>query len=149
MRTIWLMLGHGDVIKWKHFSRYWPFVRGIHLSPVNSPHKGRWRGTLKFSLICTWINGWVNNGEIVDLRRHLAHFDITVIFTNSRAAISFTHWIWVGWTRRVPRVCMRMLTDTRGACIRGTLGHSNRVHPVSIDIRVTLKFRILALLSCV
>ena len=30
---------HDDVIKWKHFSRYWPFVRGIHRSPVNSPHK--------------------------------------------------------------------------------------------------------------
>ena len=21
--------GHDDVIKWKHFPRYWPFVRGI------------------------------------------------------------------------------------------------------------------------
>ena len=21
---------HDDVIKWKHFPRYWPFVRGIH-----------------------------------------------------------------------------------------------------------------------
>ena len=31
---------HDDVIKWKHFPRYWPFVRGIHRSPVNSPHKG-------------------------------------------------------------------------------------------------------------
>ena len=28
---------HDDVIKWKHFPRYWPFVRGIHWSPVNSP----------------------------------------------------------------------------------------------------------------
>ena len=26
---------HDDVIKWKHFPRYWPFVRGIHRSPVN------------------------------------------------------------------------------------------------------------------
>ena len=25
---------HDDVIKWKHFSRYWPFLRGIHRSPV-------------------------------------------------------------------------------------------------------------------
>ena len=41
-----------DVIKWKHFPRYWPFVRGIHRSPVNSLHKGQWRGTLLFSLIC-------------------------------------------------------------------------------------------------
>ena len=24
---------HDDVIKWKHFPRYWPFVRGIHRSP--------------------------------------------------------------------------------------------------------------------
>ena len=32
-----------DVIKWRHFLRYWPFVRGIHRSPVNSPHKGQWR----------------------------------------------------------------------------------------------------------
>ena len=28
---------HDDVIKWKHFPCYWPFVRGIHRSPVNSP----------------------------------------------------------------------------------------------------------------
>ena len=28
---------HDDVMKWKHFPRYWPFVRGIHRSPVNSP----------------------------------------------------------------------------------------------------------------
>ena len=43
---------HDDVIKWKHFPRYWPFVRGIHRSPVKSPHIGQWRGTLMFSLIC-------------------------------------------------------------------------------------------------
>ena len=48
---------HDDVIKWKHFPRYWPFVRGIHRSPVNSPHKGQWRGALMFSVICAWING--------------------------------------------------------------------------------------------
>ena len=37
---------HGDVIKWKHFPRYWPFVWGIHRSPVNSPYKGQWHGAL-------------------------------------------------------------------------------------------------------
>ena len=50
-------LCHDDVIKWKHFPRYWPFVRGIHRSPVNSPHKGQWRRALMFSLICVWIIG--------------------------------------------------------------------------------------------
>ena len=34
-------LSHDDVTKWKHFPRYWPFVRGIHRFPVNSPHKGQ------------------------------------------------------------------------------------------------------------
>ena len=70
---------HDDVIKWKHFPRYWPFVRGIHRSPVNSPHKGQWRGALKFSLICVWINGWVNNGEAGDLRCYRAHYDVSVM----------------------------------------------------------------------
>ena len=43
---------HADVIKWKQILRYWSFVRGIHRSPVNSPHKGQWRGALMFPLIC-------------------------------------------------------------------------------------------------
>ena len=41
---------------WRHqmeiFPRHWHLVRGIHRSPVNSPHKGQWRGALTFSLIC-------------------------------------------------------------------------------------------------
>ena len=41
-------------------------VRGIHLSPVNPPYKGQWRGALMFSLICAWINGWVNTREAGD-----------------------------------------------------------------------------------
>ena len=40
---------------WRHqmetFPRHWLFVRGIHRSLVNSPHKGQWRGALMFSLI--------------------------------------------------------------------------------------------------
>ena len=74
-----LMHTHDDVIKWKHFPRYWPFVRGIHRSPVNSPHKGQWRGALMFTLICVWINGWVNNREAGDSRRHRAHYDVIVM----------------------------------------------------------------------
>ena len=70
---------HADVIKWKHFPRYWPFVWGIHRSPVNSPHKGRWRGVLMLSLICDWINDSVNNHEAGDLRRHRVHYDVIVM----------------------------------------------------------------------
>ena len=73
---------YDDVIKWKHnFSRYWPFVRGIHRSPVNSPHKGQWRGTLMFSLICAWINGWVNNREAGHMRRHRTNYDVTLMIS--------------------------------------------------------------------
>ena len=67
---------HDDIIKWKHFLRYWPFVRGIHRSPVNSPHKGQWCRALMFFFICTWINGWLYNGEAGDLRCHSAHYDV-------------------------------------------------------------------------
>ena len=57
---------------WRHqmetFSAYCPFVRGIH--------KGQWRGALMFSVICVWINNWVNNREAGDLRRHRGHYDV-------------------------------------------------------------------------
>ena len=79
-----IIITHDDVIKWKQFPRYWPFVRGIHRSPVNSPHKGQWRGALMFSLICTRINGWVNNDGAGDLRRHRAHYDVTVMTISVR-----------------------------------------------------------------
>ena len=49
-----------DIFKWKHFSWYWSFVKGIHRSPVVFPHKGQWRRTFIFSLICAWANGWAN-----------------------------------------------------------------------------------------
>ena len=74
-----MLSSHVDVIKWKHFPGYWPFVRGIHRSPVISPHKGQWRGALMFSLICVWINGWVNNREAGDLRRYRVHYDVIVM----------------------------------------------------------------------
>ena len=70
---------HDDVIKWEHFPRYWPFVRGIHRSSMNSPHKGQWCGALIFSMICVWINAWVNNREAGDLTRHHAHYDVVVM----------------------------------------------------------------------
>ena len=74
-----LILAPDDVIRWKHFPRHWPFVWGIHRSMVNSPHKGQWRGVLMFSLICAWINGWVNNRKAGDLRRYRVHCDVIVM----------------------------------------------------------------------
>ena len=93
-------LKHDDVIKWKHSPRYWPFVRGIHRSTVNSPHKGQWRGALMFCLIRAWINSWVSNCEAGDLRRYLAHCDVTVMRTTSvhiKSLWCSNHsWLWHG-----------------------------------------------------
>ena len=49
--------------------------------PVNSPHKGQWRGAMMFSLIYAWKNDWANNREAGDLRRYRGHYDITVMLS--------------------------------------------------------------------
>ena len=67
---------HDDVTEWKHFPRCWSFVRGIHRSPVDSPHKGQWLGALMFSLISARTNSGANNRDAGDLRRHGAHYDV-------------------------------------------------------------------------
>ena len=93
---------HDDVIKWKHFPCDWPSVWGIHRSPVNSPHKGQWRRALMFSLICACINGWVNNREAGDLRRHYAHYDVIVMcwihFHRSRSILAQVIWWCLWWS---------------------------------------------------
>ena len=79
---------HDDVIKWKHFPRYWPFVRGIHRSPVNSPHKGQWRGALVFfyylrlnKRLSNQLWGWWFETPPCPLWRHCNgfHFDFLLI----------------------------------------------------------------------
>ena len=96
LEPILLTWFHDDVLKWKHFPRYWPVVRGNNWSPVNSHHKGQWRGALMFSLICTWINGWVNNREVGALRRSRAHCDVNVMFNfnPSMGKWSHAHEVW-------------------------------------------------------
>ena len=78
---------HDDVIKWKHFPCYLPFVMGIHRSPVDSPRKDQWRGALMFSVICAWTNDWSNNRDAGDLRRHRAHSDVTIMQHHNYKAI--------------------------------------------------------------
>ena len=72
-------IAHDDIIKWKHFSHNWPFVRETYRSPVDSPYKGQWRAALMFSLIFAWTNGSANNLDAGDLRCHRAHYDAIVM----------------------------------------------------------------------
>ena len=111
---------HDDVIKWKHFPRYWPFVWGIHRSPVNSPHKGQWRRALMFSLIRVWINGWINNREAGDLRRHRAHYD--VMKTVKQMTIQFI--------TVMPQVgpMASQITSQSSVCLTGW--HKNKISPL-------------------
>ena len=54
---------HDDVIKWKHFPRYWPFVTQV-------------TGSFDVSLMCAWTNGLANNRGAGDLRPHRGHYDV-------------------------------------------------------------------------
>ena len=98
-----IRLMHEEVIKWKHFQCYWPFVQGIQRSPLKSLHKGQWYWALVFSLICTWINDWVNNREFGDLRHHWAHYDVTVmeLMEAIKHIVSHGQWhfeMWIVWS---------------------------------------------------
>ena len=74
------VVGHATMARWRHqmetFSASLAICAGNHRSSVNSTHKGQWRGALMFSVICSWINGLVNNREAGDLRRHRPHYDV-------------------------------------------------------------------------
>ena len=48
------------------------------------------RTFLMFCLICTWTNGWTDNQDAGDLRRHRAHFDVTVITTRHELNVQWT-----------------------------------------------------------
>ena len=69
---------------WRHqmetFSALLAISAGNSPVPVNSPHKGQWRGAFMFSLICAWINRWVKNREAGDLRRRRTHYDVIVMY---------------------------------------------------------------------
>ena len=80
---------HDDVIKWEHFPRSWHFLWRIHRSPVNSPHKSQWRGAVMFSLTCAWLNGWVNNREAGELRRHRDHYDVIIMRNKESEVVTY------------------------------------------------------------
>ena len=77
-------------MQWKHFPRYWPFVRGIIRSPANSPHKGQSRRALMFSLIFARTNGWVSYRDTGDMRRNRPQYDVTVLSSTTCTNM----WFW-------------------------------------------------------
>ena len=65
-----------------------------NIFPVNSPHKGQWRRALMFSLICSWINGWVKNGKAGDLIRQCAHYDVIVMVIRKTSSNAWCKCLW-------------------------------------------------------
>ena len=90
---------------------------GEFTGPVNSPHKGQWRGALMFSLICAWINRWITNREAGDLRRNRAHYDINVmvldygLLPKSRQAIIRTNCGIGYWRTHTLSILMNWITN--------------------------------------
>ena len=105
---VWLW--HDDVIKCKHFPRYWPFVRGIHRSPVNSPHQGQWLGSLMFFFylrlnkrlsIQSW--GWWLETPSCPLWRHCN--EIIFIYRSHYYGPALTFWSSPGYGLNVFALC--------------------------------------------
>ena len=90
------MLYQYHISWWRHqmetFSALLALCAGNSPVPVNSPHKGQWRGALMFTLICARINDWVNNREAGDLKRHLDHYDVSVMCYNFLVLLSCLQW---------------------------------------------------------
>ena len=82
-----------NITWWRHqmetFSALLAIFAGNSPVPGEFPHKGQWRGALMLSLICVWINAWVNNREAGDLRRHRAHYDVIVMTKSKPCDISW------------------------------------------------------------
>ena len=120
---------------------YLPFVVEMHRSMMTSSNGNIFRVTghlcgeftglrwiprtkasdaelLMFSLICTRINGWINNREAGDLRHHRSHCDVIVTQR------------WIPYTKGQLHVqCARVMTSTLLFLIQGpislTIFHRN------------------------
>ena len=122
---------------------------------IGPRHKGQWRGALMFSLICFWINGWINNREAGDLRRYRAHYDVTVmifILPNSTQDQELTNFITFGYIffKRAAVIWQewegtRMITiATRG---RFNITYKTSYRKISLNLGGTISvFRVFLLL---
>ena len=136
---------HDDVIKWKHFPRYWPFVRGIHRSPVNSPQKGQCRGALMFCLICVWINGWINNREAGDLIGYRAQYDV-IVMPFWAIDYCYNHTTFLGdhdniFSQAEPVNSVYIYHSSISICLSKLVTQIYLVPPVNYKIPQTLKLR--------
>ena len=114
---------HDDVVKWKLFPRYWPFVRGT---------TGHWwvpltkasDADLWYILWSASTNGWANNRDAGDLRRHRARYDVTIMtlrttWREDRQAIE-----WTSFAFSQTDGNMQQISNNR----QNTIFHQNHYH---------------------
>ena len=106
-----------SVIPWLAITTWWrhqmeTFSALLAICAGNFPHKGQWHRALMFSLICVWINGWVNNREAGDLRRYRAHYDVMVMKTFIIHNCFWHNWHTAGVIQIncMPNNCMHFIT---------------------------------------
>ena len=89
----------------------WLFVRGIHRSPVNSPHKGQWRGALMFFYLRPYKRfskqwrGWWFETPLCTLWRHCNwHVCYSTLLQKcfkkrllKRSFSKYNVWVWWIW----------------------------------------------------
>ena len=68
------------------------------------PHQGMWSGTLMFSLISACTNGWANNRDAGDWRRHRAHYDVTV----KSKFVTLDCWIIASWLDKYVNILLML-----------------------------------------
>ena len=93
----------------------------IHRSPMDSPHKGQWRGALMSSLVCAWTNGWANSPGVGDFRRHGAYCDVTVMLLAVYVVFMWCLWSLVPPTHLGYRT---WISNYIHCCLRDVTNHS-------------------------
>ena len=94
MSVSWIINFIGTNIQWWHHQMG---TFSALLGPLWGKSTSHWCGALMFSLICAWSYGWANNQDAGDVRRHCAHYDVTVIWpvlaSYQSAGNNFVYWI--------------------------------------------------------
>ena len=94
-----------DVITWKRFRYYWPFLRITHRSLVDSLHKGQWWGTLMIPMMPAWKNSRRNYREAGELKYLCTHL----------WSLERTIWIWI-WQIYLRTSCAISFLDSYFPC---------------------------------
>ena len=111
-------------------------VTGPLCGEFTDDHKGQWRGALMFSLICAWINVWVNNREAGDLRRQRAHYNVIVMW---RYTVWYTHILFDGLSS-TSISWVRTLKNTNGSSLPRMNGFVFYDHEILLQSATETKF---------